>query len=158
MKPEDEPLRRRPLTPEGRYSKPSPGRGGYRPGSGRKKNSPNRLAQEAVEKAKATGILPHEFLLKMVRGEVIYRFEPHPDPEQAAAGVIVKVVEKYEMKDRKDAAIGCAPYFASKLHAVELISGVTDDQLDEFIARAAAEAGISLGSGGEGAQGEDPER
>jgi hypothetical protein len=44
-------------------------RGGSRPGAGRKKNGTNRLTQEAVEQAQATGELPLDFLLRIMRDD-----------------------------------------------------------------------------------------
>lgn len=117
---------------------------------GRPLGSMSKLAREAREKAQATGLLPHEFLLAVARGERITRWEPHPHPEQAAAGVVVEVVEKYGFEERIDAAKAAAPYYAPKISTVEVIAGVNSDDLDELIARAAAEAGISLVVGGEG--------
>ena len=75
-------------------------RGGKRPGAGRPKGAVSKLATEAVAKAKATGDLPHEFLLKIVRGEPIDGTAP-------------------SIEQRIHAAIAAAPYFAPKLAAVE---------------------------------------
>jgi len=75
-------------------------RGGKRPGAGRPKGSVSKLATEAVAKAKATGDLPHEFLLKIVRGEPIDGTSP-------------------PIEQRIHAAIAVAPYFAPKLATVE---------------------------------------
>lgn len=80
------------------------GRGGTREGSGRKKGGVNRLSLEAVEKAKQTGELPHEFLLRVSRGETI---------------TTGKEVYTPTFKDRVHAAEAAAPYFAHKLAAVE---------------------------------------
>lgn len=127
---------------------------------GRPLGSMSRLAREAREKAMAEGILPHEFLLKVVRGERITRFEKHPDPEEAKAGVLVEVEEKYGFEQRIDAAKAAAPYYAPKISTVEVIAGVDSANLDELIARAAAEAGVTLAPGGEGEEdegGEPPE-
>lgn len=74
--------------------------GGKRPGAGRPKGVVSKLAAAAVEKAKATGDLPHEFLLRVVRGESIDGMSP-------------------SIEQRIHAAIAVAPYFAPKLAAVE---------------------------------------
>ena len=85
--------------------------GGARPGAGRKKGVPNKLARIAVEAAKATGILPHEFLLQIMRGEI---------PEVLLAydkfGSPIFGPVPFEMK--LQAAIAAAPYYAPKLHTV----------------------------------------
>ena len=127
----------------------SGGRGGYRVGSGRKPNSTNRLAKEAREKAQASGELPHEFLLRIARGEVITREYRNP-----ATGHIEIVEEQYSFDDRKDAAKAAAPYFAPKISTVEVIRGVADDELDSIIAKLAAETGFGPSDGGESTESE----
>ncbi|MNK87054.1 hypothetical protein D3C87_1069810 [compost metagenome] len=148
---ENAPLQRRKIT--------ASTRGGYRPNSGRKPNSMNRFSMEAREKAMATGMLPHEFLLAVARGERITRWVPHPNPDLAAAGEVVQVEEKYEFAQRLDAAKAGAPYFAPRISAVEVIKGTPDHELDAIIAELAAKAGLDIGASGEAAQdgaGDDP--
>jgi hypothetical protein len=102
------------------------------------------MAHEARERAQATGMLPHEILLAMARGEPQIEFKVDADG---------KVTERWvslDVEQRKDAAKAAAPYFAPKISTVEIISGVSDADLDAIIAGAAAEAGVSLGTGGEG--------
>lgn len=41
--------------------------GGARPGAGRKKGGHNKLAEEAIQAAKSTGIMPLEYLLQVMR-------------------------------------------------------------------------------------------
>lgn len=117
---------------------------------GRPENSMNRFAKDAREKAQASGMLPHEWLLAVMRGEPIYRTEHDPITGEAR-----KVQEQYGFDDRKDAAKAAAPYYAPKISTVEVISGVSDADLDSIIASAAAQAGVSIGPGGEGKAGED---
>ena len=114
-------------------------------GRGRPLGSASKMAKEAVEKAKATGDLPHEFLLRIARGEAIYRDVVNPDTQK-----IERVEETYDFEDRKDAAKAAAPYYAPKISTVEVIRGVPDDELDSIIAKLTAEAGVSLSIGGEG--------
>ncbi len=74
------------------------GRGGYRPGAGRKKGSGTvkGAKAEAREKAALEGILPVEYMLKVMRDARV-------------------------PKQRRDAmAIAAAPYLHSKLSSVEL--------------------------------------
>ncbi|WP_199235164.1 hypothetical protein [Azospirillum sp. TSA6c] len=73
-------------------------RGGARPGAGRKVGAVQKVAREAREKAAASGMLPHEFLLAIMRDEV--------------AG------ETPTFEQRLDAAKAAAPYYAPKLAAV----------------------------------------
>lgn len=105
----------------------------------------SKLAHEAREHAQATGELPHEFMLRMTRGERITR-------KTMVNGKEVEVEEVYDIDKRLDAAKASAPYYAPKISTVELISGVADDDLDSLIAELAAKTGLSVS-----ADGEDPE-
>ena len=67
-------------------------RGGYR--------AVAKITEEAVAKAKAGGELPHQFLLRIMRGEVI-------DGERPS------------LQMRIAAAVSAAPYFAPKLAVME---------------------------------------
>jgi hypothetical protein len=67
---------------------------------GRKKGSMNKAPRERAERAAASGLLPHEFLLAVCRGEV---FDGH--------------VPSFD--ERLDAAGKAAPYYAPKLANVE---------------------------------------
>lgn len=60
----------------------------------------SKLSYEAVSRAKSSGELPHEFLLRIVRGEKIGETSP-------------------SLEQRIHAAIASAPYFAPKLTAIE---------------------------------------
>ena len=75
-------------------------RGGYRVGAGRPKGAVAKITEEAVAKAKAGGELPHQFLLRIMRGEVI-------DGERPS------------LQMRIAAAVSAAPYFAPKLAVME---------------------------------------
>jgi len=124
-------------------------RGGRREGAGRKKDSHNRLAIEAREKAQATGLLPHEILLSMARGEPQTVYTPGAD------GKVTEQLVALGIEERKDAAKAAAPYYAPKISTVEVITGVGDDELDAIIKGAAAAAGVSISIGGEGEAGGD---
>ena len=63
-------------------------------GRGRPQGSLSKIAQEAREKAQATGLLPHEFLLSIARGEIIYRDVMLPN------GQIDKIEEVYDFDAR----------------------------------------------------------
>jgi hypothetical protein len=72
------------------------GRGGRRPGSGRKKGTANKLDAEIRQKAAEEGILPVQYMLKVMRDARV-------------------------PKARRDAmAIAAAPYLHAKLSSVEL--------------------------------------
>ena len=90
-------------------------RGGARPGAGRKVGAVQKVAREAREKAAASGMLPHEFLLAIMRDEV--------------EGV------KATFEQRLDAAKAAAPYYAPKLASVEHSGDMTvrhEDALSEL--------------------------
>jgi hypothetical protein len=99
-------------------------RGGKRPGAGRPKGAVAKLTASAVARAKATGELPHEFLLRIVRGETIDDQIP-------------------SLEQRISAAVSVAPYFAPKLAAIEqrietgIVAVVSNKPLskEEFMAR-----------------------
>ena len=74
--------------------------GGARPGAGRPVGAVQRVSREARQQAAETGILPHEFLLAVTRGEEIDGYRP-------------------SFAERMDAAKAAAGYFAPKLAATE---------------------------------------
>ena len=82
----------------------------------------NRLA---IEEAHRTGLLPHEFLLKISRGGRIDGVKP-------------------DMAMRIGCAKAAAPYYAPKLSAVELIKDLNDEELEAIIAGTANEAGFTI--------------
>jgi hypothetical protein len=131
---------------------PSSGRGGYREGAGRKPGSTNQMSKEAREQARLSGRLPHEILLSIARGE------PQEVIKISKEGEMTAVKEEVSLDRMTDAAKAAAPYYAPKISTVELISGVGDDDLNQLIAQLASEAGIGLGAGGAGTEGEDPPR
>jgi hypothetical protein len=113
---------------------------------GRPLGSTTLMSQRAIKVAKEQGDLPHEFLLRIARGEVITRIVKDRN------GIREIIEEEYDFQDRKDAAKACAPYYAPKISTVEVIRGVSDNELDSIIAQLAAEAGISASDGGESSQ------
>lgn len=111
---------------------------------GRPEGAANKMAREAREQAKLTGLLPNEILLSMARGEIQTEFELDP-----RTGKYVSKEVALNIEQRMDAAKAAAPYYAPKISTVEVITGVPDNELDRIIAQLAAEAGIDLGNGGE---------
>lgn len=79
------------------------GRGGARPGAGRKPGSANKKSQEIAAKLMAEGLTPLEYMLRVMRDEA----------EERAV--------------RMDAAKAAAPYVHPKLAPVEPDKGKTDD-------------------------------
>ncbi|MCW6510966.1 hypothetical protein [Lichenifustis flavocetrariae] len=93
---------------------------------GRPKGAINRASKEQRERAAASGMLPHEFLLSVTRGEAIGGYVP-------------------SFAERLEAAKAAAPFYAPKLSAVEStfvskpIEQMTDDELTALIEMHAAE-------------------
>ena len=110
------------------------------------------LPKRLRERAAATGLLPHEILLKVARGEPLMQ-----TVIDMATGETKQVPIYPDMSEIMDAAKASAPYYAPKLSAVAAFQGISDDDLDAFIASAAAEAGVSLGTLGESEEGEGEE-
>jgi hypothetical protein len=63
---------------------------------GRKRGTPNRRSAEAIKKAAAAGMLPHEFLCAVARGEEIDGHKP-------------------TFQERMTAARDAAPFYAARL-------------------------------------------
>ena len=121
-------------------------------GRGRPVGAASRLSREARARAQETGLLPHEILLSIARGEP--QTIKKPIPLRGGGYKIVEELVPVDLETIKTAATAAAPYYAPKISTVEVITGVSDDDLDAIIARSAAEAGLSLGNGGEGSEGE----
>lgn len=76
-------------------------RGGARKNAGRRKGVPNKQTIARQSRAKASGLLPHEFLLAVSQGKTIDGHKP-------------------SYAERLDAAAKAAPYYAAKLASVVL--------------------------------------
>jgi hypothetical protein len=109
------------------------------------------------EQAALTGKLPHEILLDMSRGLPVRIMVDSGKVDADGEKVFVESWQALDVEQVKDAAKAGAPFFAPKLSTVETMSGLTDEQLLEIATRAAAEAGISLGNDGAGAESQAPE-
>lgn len=93
-------------------------RGGPRPNSGRKPGSTNRVTVAAREAARETGLLPHEWLLKVSRGEPIEqkRWKDVLDGEgNVVDREVVTEVVYADFGTRMDAAKAAAPFYAPRL-------------------------------------------
>lgn len=83
---------------------------------GRPRGALNKASREQRERAATSGMLPHEFLLAVTRGEAIGGYVP-------------------SFAERLEAAKAAAPFFAPKLSAVEAsvmhkpMHQMTDDEL-----------------------------
>lgn len=88
----------------------SNGRGGKRPGAGRKAGSATRKTREIAERAMADGITPLEFMLNIMRTEL---------PEVEDERVLLDA-----MAMRFEAAKAAAPYIHPRLAAIEHSGGL----------------------------------
>lgn len=86
------------------------GRGGSRPGAGRKKGAVNKKTAEVQKAVAESGITPLEYMLQIMRDTAL------------------------EPKDRLSAAIAAAPYVHAKLSSVEMNATVSmhESALDEL--------------------------
>lgn len=96
-------------------------RGGHRPGAGRKPGALNRVSRKARETAAETGELPHEFLLRVMRGGEIGGHRP-------------------TFAERMDAAKAAAPYYAPRFAVVATDLGKPDDPIAELLKSIAGHA------------------
>lgn len=88
----------------------STGRGGKRPGAGRKPGSTTKKTREIAEKATAEGVTPLEVMLKVMRG-FLERAEQMAQLDPAAGTEL--------LKEAADVAKNAAPYMHPRLAAVE---------------------------------------
>jgi hypothetical protein len=78
--------------------------------SAKLRNAREKISADTVEAARATGMLPHEWLLAVMRGEQINHFAYDADTQE-----IIEVIVLPTFSDRMEAAKSAAPYFANKL-------------------------------------------
>ena len=93
-------------------------RGGARPGGGRPKGAVQKITTQAREAAAETGLLPHEWLLKVSRGEPIEqkRWVTKYDKNGKETGRELVTEEIYaDFPTRIDASKAAAPFYAPKL-------------------------------------------
>lgn len=98
--------------------------GGPRPGSGRPRGSLSRVTAIAKQAAMETGLLPHEWLLKVSRGEPIIhkRWVVKYDGKGKEKSRELVEEEIYsDFSTRLDAAKAASPYYAPRL-AVQTVS------------------------------------
>lgn len=104
--------------------------GGARPGAGRPKGRTNSVTAEARKAAAESGMLPHEWLLKVSRGEPIEqkRWKIVYDKQGNEKGRELITEEVYaDFPTRIDAAKAASPYYAPRLAVQNVsITGNTD--------------------------------
>lgn len=114
--------------------------GGKRPGAGRPKGSVQKITAQAREEAKATGLLPHEWLLKVARGEPIEQKRwviKHDKKGNVISKELVTDIVYPDLPMRQDSAKAAAPYYAPRLAAQTVDMNATmglhklsDEELD----------------------------
>lgn len=113
------------------------------------------MARDAIEKAREKGLLPHEWLLKVMHGDMeIVEEKALVAPGVDGSEVTVVVRRRPTFEERLDAAKAAAPYFAPKLAAieqkveVEIESVISAEPLtiEEWDARYASGVGSSTGT------------
>ena len=100
--------------------------GGARPGSGRPKGALSKVTAKAKQAAMETGLLPHEWLLKVSRGEAIEHKRWVTKYDKNGKEVSRELVTEQVYADfptRIDASKAAAPFYAPKL-AVQTVSVV----------------------------------
>lgn len=98
--------------------------GGRQPGAGRPKGALSKVTAKAKQAAMETGLLPHEWLLKVSRGEPIEhkRWVTKYDAKGKEKGRELVTEEIYaDFPTRLDAAKAASPFYAPKL-AVQTVS------------------------------------
>jgi hypothetical protein len=114
--------------------------GGKRPGAGKPKGTPSKVSQQARAEAAAMGLLPHEWLLKVARGEMIlhkrWKIKYHAKTGEELSREIVEEQYYPEFQTRVDAAKAAAPYYAPRLATQTVtvqgnlgLSKLSDDEL-----------------------------
>jgi hypothetical protein len=94
------------------------GKGGPRPNSGRRPGSKLLMSQLSQAEAKLAGILPHEWLLKVVRGDPIeqsYTVDVLDKKGQIIGQEVMTKTVYPDLQMRHDAAKAAAPYYAPRL-------------------------------------------
>ena len=93
-------------------------RGGAQPGSGRPKGAVSKVTAKAKLAAMETGLLPHEWLLKVSRGEPIeqkrWKITYDAKGNEKSRELITEEVYA-DFPTRIDAAKAAAPFYAPKL-------------------------------------------
>lgn len=99
----------------------------------RAKGQPNKISRRARAEAAGQGLLPHEWLLKVTRGEPVEQKEHEPVLDASGVPkldkynkpVMMLVTRDYyaTFSERLDAAKSAAPYYAPRLAAQQLNLG-----------------------------------
>lgn len=94
--------------------------GGKQPGAGRPKGRLSKITTAAREAAMETGLLPHEWLLKVARGEGIEQKRwvvKHDTKGKEISRDLITETLYADLPTRLDASKAAAPFYAPKLVA-----------------------------------------
>ena len=111
-------------------------RGGKQPGSGRPKGSLSKVTAKAKQAAMETGLLPHEWLLKVSRGEGITHKRWVIKYDAKGKELSRELVEEEVYTDfstRLDAAKAASPFYAPKLATQTISVGTNSDAVSEAL-------------------------
>lgn len=126
---------------------PAPAKGPQK--GGRPPGTPNKFSVKAREWAEAAGELPHEFLCRVARGDIIQQWQKDP-----ATNLFHKTEIAPTLEERIDCAKAAAPYFAPKFGTIEFQKTLTDGELDELLALYAATPSEATPGAGEAPPGD----
>lgn len=115
--------------------------GGARPGSGRKKGTLAIVTAKARGAAMLTGLLPHEWLLKVSRGEPVLQRSWRIKTDKNGKELSRVLVEEQFYADfpmRVDAAKAAAPFYAPKLAVQNISVAGSSDAVVEALKQVAA--------------------
>lgn len=97
--------------------------GGARKGAGRPRGSVQKLTARSREEAKEMGLLPHEWLLMIARGEAIeqkrWDVKFYANGREKSRELVTEMIYP-DLAMRQDSAKAAAPYYAPKL-ATQLV-------------------------------------
>lgn len=86
---------------------------------GRPAGSVNKLAKDSIKAAKETGVLPHEWLLGIARGEPVeqkfWKIKYDKQTGEEVSRELLKELIYPEFPVRMDAAKAAAPFYAPRL-------------------------------------------
>ena len=103
------------------------GTGGALPGGGRPKGSRQKLTTQARADAMAMGLLPHEWLLKITRGEAIeqrsYIVKRDRNGKIKSKELVIEDVYP-NLEQRIDCAKAAASYYAPKLSTQQVTASL----------------------------------
>ena len=119
-------------------------RGGPRANQGRPRGAKTIMTELAQAEAKLNGVLPHEFLLMIVRGDPIQQTYTRDVIDEDGNVIGQEIEERTVYPDlamRHDAAKAAAPYYAPRLATQvitlrgreDVLNKLTDEQLDDAI-------------------------